>query len=161
MTARYLDGDRPAPSTGADSALAVAWSQAWPAFNENIGSYLLHDALSVLWNFVSEANRFVDREQPWLLAKQARDGDAQAADRLRLSLGDLLEACRLIGLAAAPFMPNMAREVFAQLGLEFGYGPDGNGGPSLDDQAQWGAAGGGGHVGAQKILFPRVEIDPS
>ncbi len=73
--------------------------------------FLLNDALSALWDFVGEANRFVDREQPWALAKQAKAGDTEAADRLRGVLGDLLEACRVISLAAAPFMPAAARRV--------------------------------------------------
>jgi multiple sugar transport system substrate-binding protein len=52
----------------------------------------------------------VDAEQPWTLAKAAASGDAVAAARLRGVLGDLLEACRLVGLATAPFMPGMAKD---------------------------------------------------
>ena len=84
--------------------------------------FLLHDALGALWEFVGEANRFVDREQPWTLAKQAKAGDAEAADRLRGVLGDLLEACRVISLAAAPVHPGASSRVQQQLGLEFAYG---------------------------------------
>ena len=51
------------------------------------------------------ANKTVDAEQPWTLNKAAKAGDAAAAARLRDVLGDLVEACRLVGLAVAPFMP--------------------------------------------------------
>ena len=66
---------------------------------------LLHDALAELWEFVGGANKTVDAEQPWTLNKAAKAGDEAAAARLRGVLGDLVEACRLVGLAVAPFMP--------------------------------------------------------
>ena len=78
---------------------------------------------------------------------------------MRFTLGDLLEACRVIALATGPFMPSAATRVLAQLGIDYPFGPDGGGGPRLADQATWGALGGGGRVGAQEILFPRVEIE--
>jgi len=155
MANRYLEGQRPAPGT--DDELAGAWAEAWRAYDESLEAYLLHDALAALWDFVGEANRFVDREQPWALAKQAREGDAQAAERLRGALGQLLEACRVTALAAAPFIPVAARRVHAQLGLEYPYGDAGNGGPPLAEQVAWGAVPESGPLGAQEILFPRVE----
>ena len=129
MTARYLDGRRPSVASGSD--LAAAWSAAWSAYVAAMDRYLLHDALAAVWGFVGEANRFVEREQPWTLAKQARDGDTPAADRLAAALGDLLEACRLVALATAPFMPAAAERVHAQLGLDYPYSPNGSDGPPL------------------------------
>jgi methionyl-tRNA synthetase len=141
-----------------DSELGTGWAGTWTAYVNGMESFLLHDALAALWEYVGAANRFVDREQPWSLAKAAKSGEAEAADRLRSTLGDLLEACRVVALAVAPFMPSAAARVLAQLGLEYLYGADGGGGPRLADQAAWGALGGGGRVGAQEILFPRVEV---
>jgi methionyl-tRNA synthetase len=158
MTSRFVDGERPAPRPASESQLGSAWSATWDAVAGAVERYLLHEALAGLWEFVGAANRFVDSEQPWVLAKAAREGDAAAADRLRQTLGDLLEACRVVALAAAPFMPGAAARVLGQLGLDYPYGPDGNGGPPLADLAAWGALGGGGRVGVQEILFPRVEI---
>jgi methionyl-tRNA synthetase len=159
MTSRFLGGERPAPRPVGDSELGSAWSASWSLARESMERYLLHDALAALWGFVGEANRFVDREQPWALAKAAKAGDKAAADRLQGTLGDLLEACRVISLAAAPFMPTAAERVMRQLGLDYGYGPDGSGGPNLEEQAAWGGSGQSGSVGAQEILFPRVEIE--
>ncbi len=158
MTARFLDGERPGAADGG-SALAVAWAAAWQKYGEQLDGLLLHEGLAALWEFVGEANRFVDRAQPWALAKRAREGDAAAAERLRATLGDLIEACRVVALAAAPFLPATAPRVLAQLGLEYPYGPDGNGGPALDALVAWGAQPGGGRLGSQEILFPRVELD--
>ena len=159
MTSRFVEGERPAPADSTRSSLGAAWANVWRSYGEKLERYLLHEALEALWEFVGDANRFVDREQPWLLSKQARAGDAAAAGRLRDTLGDLLEACRLIALAGAPFMPRVAERVHAQLGLEFKYGADGNGGPPIADQAAWGGGWESGKIGTTEILFPRVEID--
>jgi methionyl-tRNA synthetase len=161
MTARYLAGDRPSPAALGDSSLAAAWQSTWPQYGDRIERYLLHEALAVLWEFVGEANRFVDREQPWVLARDAGAGNEEAASRLQATLGDLLEACRVLALAAAPFMPAVAARVLAQLGLQYAYAADGNGGPVLSEQVVWGESPVGGRVGDQEILFPRVEIGES
>jgi methionyl-tRNA synthetase len=161
MAGRYLEGERPAPSAEAGSSvLAAAWATALGRFTEKIESCELHDALAALWDFVGAANRFVDAEQPWTLAKAAKAGDEEAGARLRATLGDLVEACRLLGLAAAPFLPATAPRVLAQLGHEYAYEDDGNGGPALADELRWGArAGTPGAIGAAEPLFPRLEVE--
>ena len=63
----------------------------------------------------------------------------------------------MISLAAAPFMPDAARRVQDQLGLDYPYQPNGSGGPPLADLAAWGGGQAGGKIGTPEILFPRVE----
>jgi len=158
MTNRYLEGERPAP--GREAGLAGVATEALGTFRDRLDACLLHDALAALWNLVEAANRLVDAEKPWELAKAAKAGDAMATQRLRDVLGDLLEACRLIGLAVAPFMPGAAPRVLAQLGYAYDYGPDGNGGPSILAELTWAAhAGEPGRVTAPTPLFPRLETD--
>jgi methionyl-tRNA synthetase len=157
MANRYLGGARPAPGGG---SLADAWPGRLEAYRSAVEACLLHDGVAVLWEFVGAANRLVDAEKPWELAKASKAGDEVAGERLRAVLGDLVEACRLIGLAAAPFMPNTAPRVLAQLGYEYPYGPDGNGGPPILDELRWGAhAGEPGTLGAAEPLFPRLDVD--
>jgi methionyl-tRNA synthetase len=125
-----------------------------------IDGCLLHEALAAIWSFVSDANRFVDAEKPWELNKALKAGDAEAGERLRAVLGDLVEACRVIALAAAPFLPNTAPRVLEQLGFRAVYGSDGNGGPPLLDELQWGAhAAEAGRLGTAEPLFPRLETE--
>jgi methionyl-tRNA synthetase len=160
MTNRYLDGERPAPRAVGESPLAEGWADTLRAYGERLEGYLLHEALAGLWEFVGGANKVVDAEKPWELAKAAKEGDEAAAARLRGVLGDLLEACRLVGLAVAPYMPGMAPRVLGQLGYAYEYGVDGNGGPPILDQLVWGArAGESGRVTAPEPLFPRLDVD--
>jgi methionyl-tRNA synthetase len=160
MANRYLDGNRPDPRSEQDSPLGDAWTALLSDYRERLEGCLLHDALATLWDFVGGANKTVDAEQPWVLARAAKDGDADAAARLGQVLGDLIEACRLIALAAAPFMPRTAPRVLAQLGHAYPYGDDGNGGPALLDELRWGAhAGEPGKLTVAEPLFPRLEAE--
>jgi len=160
MTNRYLDGERPAPRPAGTSALAEGWGDTLRAFGERLDACLLHEALAELWEYVGGANKVVDAEQPWALAKAVKAGDEAAATRLRDVLGDLVEACRVVGLAAAPFLPATAPRLLAQLGHAYPYGPDGNGGPPVLDELAWGAhAGDTGRVTAPEPLFPRLDVE--
>jgi methionyl-tRNA synthetase len=160
MTNRYLAGERPAPRPADQAPLAEGWADTRRRYAERLDGVLLHDALAELWEFVGGANKTVDAEQPWALAKAWKAGDEAAGQRLRGVLGDLLEACRLIGLAVAPFMPGMAPRILAQLGHAYDYGADGNGGPPILDELSWGArAGESGQVAEPVPLFPRLETD--
>jgi methionyl-tRNA synthetase len=159
MANRYLDGERPAP---ASRLLEPTWLRAFGAYREKLDAYLLHDALAALWEFVGAANQLVDAEKPWDLNKALKAGDEVAGERLRDVLGDLVEACRLVGLAVAPFMPATAPRVMAQLGYGYGYAPDGNGGPPLLDELAWGArADEPGRLAAAEPLFPRLDVEPA
>lgn len=160
MANRYLGGERPAPRERIDSPLGDAWEELVGEYRDRLEGCLFHEALAMLWDFVGGANKTVDAEQPWVLAKAAKAGDAEAAERLRGVLGDLVEACRLVGLAAAPFIPGAAPRILAQLGHAYPYGADGNGGPTLLDELRWGAhAGEPGTLTAPEPLFPRLEIE--
>jgi methionyl-tRNA synthetase len=165
MAGRYLGGERPAPRSGTETPLATAWSEAVRTYAAKLDSLLLHDALTALWQFVGEANRFVEAEQPWAIAKAARSGDAaspEAEAHLAGVLGDLVEAVRLVALAVAPFMPSVAPRALGQLGYQYAYAADGNGGPALLEQLRWGAAAeASGRLGAPEPLFPRLEVEPT
>ena len=158
MANRYFDGERPA--VGPAAGLAAAWTETLARYIERLEGCLFHDALATLWEFVGAANRLVDAEQPWALAKASKAGDQDATRRLKAVLGDLVEACRLVSLAAAPFIPGAAPRALAQLGYEYGYAADGNGGPALLDDLRWGArAEQAGRLATAEPLFPRIETE--
>ena len=160
MVNRYLGGERPAPRPAGDSPLAEGWTDTLRLYAERLEACRLNDALAELWEFVGGANKTVDAEQPWTLNKAAQAGDAEAAARLRNVLGDLVEACRLVGLAVAPFMPSIAPRILEQLGHVYDYEADGNGGPPILERLAWGAGDETGRVtDAPAPLFPRVEVE--
>jgi methionyl-tRNA synthetase len=160
MARRYLEGERPTPRPADAAPLAEGWSDTLRRYRAALEGCRLHEALAEFAELVGGANRTVDAEQPWVLAKAAAAGDEGAADRLRGVLGDLLETCRLLALVVAPFMPNTAPRVLEQLGYIYPYGADGNGGPPLIEELAWGAhADEAGALGEPTPLFPRLDLD--
>jgi methionyl-tRNA synthetase len=160
MAARYLGGERPAPRPADTSPLAETWSETLRLVEKRLEGCLIHEALAALWDFVGGANKTVDAEAPWALAKAAKTGDEAAAARLRDVLGDLLEACRLVALAVAPVMPGAAPRILAQLGHAYPWDARGDGGPPLLAELAWGVhAGEPGTLAAPTPLFPRLEIE--
>ena len=159
MTNRYLAGERPAPTDGMPES-RTAVDTVIRRYGDLLEGCQLHAALETLWLLVGMANQRVDADKPWELAKAAKQGDDAAAAELRATLGDLIEICRIVGLAVAPFMPTIAGRVMGQLGFAYDYGADGNGGLPILDELRWGShAGEAGRVAAPEPLFPRLEVE--
>jgi hypothetical protein len=65
-----------------------------------------------------------------------------------------------MGVLEAPAPAPTAPRVFAQLGHAYPYGDDGNGGPPLLDELEWGVhATVPGRLAAPEPLFPRLEAE--
>jgi methionyl-tRNA synthetase len=173
MAGRYLGGRRPEPRHAAESPLAAVWAGTLATYAAKLDALLLHDALAALWEFVGEANRFVETAQPWALAKAANMAQlyedrlkgvvgtpTEAQAKLDGVLGDLVEAVRLVSLAVAPFMPSIAPRALEQLGHAYPYTADGNGGPPVLEALAWGAESTApATLGAATPLFPRLETE--
>ena len=64
------------------------------------------------------------------------------------------------GWPGAPFLPATAPRLLAQLGHDYPYAADGNGGPPIRDLLAWDSGSGtAGRVGAPEPLFPRLETE--
>ena len=79
MANRYLGGERPAPRAETESPLGnglVRRARALSATRSRAACSTTRSARS--WEFVGDANKVVDAEQPWALAKAAKAGDEAA-----------------------------------------------------------------------------------
>ena len=117
MVEKYCDGVAPAGAVGAvgalDAADAVDLAEYHAAIEGGRG-YLLQDALAAVMRCVSRGNEFVQSSQPWALAKDpSRRGELEAV------LAAIVRQLARHALHLAPFMPQKAQELWAQLG-----GPD-------------------------------------
>jgi methionyl-tRNA synthetase len=68
-------------------------------------------ALEEIFKTISLANKYIDKTAPWVLAK-----DEAKKPRLATVLYHLIETIRIVTILLAPFMPNSAQKVFAQIG---------------------------------------------
>lgn len=106
------EGVQPTAERLAEAApLQALCSELPSAIDEALAAFNLRAATASLWEVVAEANRFVSATQPWELAKAARSGDHQAAERLDRVLAALLDACRLITGELLPFLPLAAERI--------------------------------------------------
>ncbi|MBR0093043.1 MAG: methionine--tRNA ligase, partial [Lachnospiraceae bacterium] len=68
------------------------------------------DALTEIFNLFKRCNKYIDETEPWVLAK-----DAAQQDRLATVLYNLAEGITSGASLLAPFMPETAEKIFAQL----------------------------------------------
>jgi methionyl-tRNA synthetase len=73
----------------------------------------LATAVSEVWELVRAANRYVDRTEPWRLAKS---GVAADRERLATVLTTAFAALRLLANALAPFVPALAARLAIHVG---------------------------------------------
>jgi methionyl-tRNA synthetase len=96
-------------------SLQALYSELPSAIDEALAAFDLRAATAALWEVVAEANRFVSATQPWELAKAARAGEPDAAERLEALLALLLDACRVITAELQPFLPLAAERINSAL----------------------------------------------
>ncbi|NIQ01985.1 MAG: methionine--tRNA ligase [Nitrospinaceae bacterium] len=103
--------------------------------------------LTKLWEFLDAANVYINDTAPWNLAK-TDDGKK----RLATVLYNAAEACRVIAVLIAPFMPETADKMMKQLGIDTPVEKQG-----LDSLKEWGwiQPGTRTHQGPQ--IFPRID----
>ncbi|UCC68252.1 MAG: methionine--tRNA ligase [Armatimonadota bacterium] len=143
MIARYREGRVPS-SCPPDPDLHPAAQSAAAAWETAVETLDFRSGLAAIWSFLRAANRFIDQQAPWALAKS---GDQQALDRVLYSAA---EAIRIAAVLVAPVMPNTADEIEAQLGLR-GWRR------SWDQAHEWGLVPAGQQIGRPTPLFPRQD----
>jgi methionyl-tRNA synthetase len=143
MLNKYRGGIVPTPSRelAEDAASAVSATAAHLQANE------LQEALVTIWGLVNRANLYVEQTAPFRLVK-----DPTQAARLDEVLYNLVEVCRILAVLLAPFMPQAAEKIWAQLNL-----PPGELRWPL---TAWGGLPAGHQVGAPQPLFPRKDLVP-
>ena len=143
MIGRYRQGKLPAPCPP-EAMLAEAAQAAAEGWDEALKTLQFSAGLQAIWSFLAVANRYVDQQAPWSLAKS---GDEAALDRVLYASA---EALRIAAVLIAPVMPSTADEIERQLGLVDW--------PRTWEQAtQWGLLPGGGQIGEAEPIFPKLE----
>ncbi len=145
LVASYCDGKIPTPGqTGSEeAALQEAALGAVKTMQESIERMRLDLGLASVIAAVREANRYLEKRQPWTLAKQA---DKQP---LYTVLYHAAECLRIISGLLYPVMPNKMIILRQTLGLAAET-------PKLDQLSVWGKLIPNTALGNPVILFPRI-----
>ena len=111
-------------------------------------AFQFQNALSEVFKVIQRANKYIDENAPWVLAK---DMEANGS-RLACVLYNLLEATRICGILLTPFMPESMEKLFAQIGA-------GQTVQSWDSAATWAALPKTTAVTKGENLFPRIDME--
>ena len=96
--------------TDADTALLGRAGKLLEVVRAELAEQAFHRALSSIWEVSADANRYVDAQAPWALAKT----DPVRRDTV---LWVLAETIRRVTLLVQPFMPDAAGRILDQLGV--------------------------------------------
>ena len=112
MVASYFGGIVPEPGalSTEDLQLLDPCRVILPAVRADMAVQALQSAMSRIWEIVAAANRYVNSQKPWHLAKLDRQ-------RLATVLYNLLESLRVIGLLLQPVVPVAAARLLDQLSV--------------------------------------------
>src|SRR5512143_3374795 len=148
MVHKYFGGKVPAAGAERPSDRELReTAEAVPArIEEDLAALAFTRYIHDVWTLVTRANRYVEENAPWTLAK---NGDME---RLGTVLYNLSESLRLIGLYLHPVMPSTSQRIWDTLGLERQVASC-----RLRDEQVWGKTGAGTAVKAGAQLFPRIE----
>ena len=105
----------------------------------------LSGALEEIWTLVRSANRFVEEQQPWVLARSDEPEQVRALDDALYTLADTV---RSLGVMLYPYIPASAEKILAAVG---------DPGSITWERAALGTLAAGSEVHQPEPLFPRVE----
>ena len=131
-----------------DAQLVAQAAGLKKAYAHEMDTFAPHNALSETFKLIQRANKYIDENAPWALAK---DMEANGA-RLAHVLYNLLEATRICGILLTPFMPESMEKLFAQIGV----GAEARTWESAD---LWGELPETAAVVKGETLFPRLDLD--
>jgi methionyl-tRNA synthetase len=112
IVAKSCDGKIPAkgPLQAPDNALIGRARGLLPIVRSELDEQAFHRALAAIWEVVADANRYVDAQAPWALAKT----DPARRDTV---LWVLAETIRRVTLLVQPFMPDSTAKILDQLAV--------------------------------------------
>ena len=128
-----------------DAELIAMVSGLRGKYEEQMEKYAFQNALAEVFKAISRANKYIDENAPWVLAKSE-----ESKPRLARVLYNLLETVRICGGLLSPFMPDTAGEIGKRLG----------GAPmDWDSLAQWGLLNPEAATVTGAPLFPRIDME--
>ena len=128
-----------------DAELIAMVSGLRDAYEAQMEKYAFQNALAEVFKVISRANKYIDENAPWVLAKSEEN-----KPRLARVLYNLLETVRICGGLLSPFMPDTAAEIGKRLG---GAAMD------WDSLKAFGTLAGDVATVAGNPLFPRIDLE--
>ena len=113
MVEKYFGGTLPAEreSSDADDDLKQMASTLRDRYEAEMERFQFQNALEQIFKTIQRANKYIDENAPWTLAK-----DPTNRGRLAAVMYNLLETVRICAVLLTPFIPDSAEKIFDQIG---------------------------------------------
>ena len=148
MAQKYFGEKLPAEQTAdeeKDAELIAMVSGLRTKYEEQMEKYAFQNALADIFKVISRANKYIDENAPWVLAKSEEN-----KPRLARVLYNLLETVRVCAGLLTPFIPATSEEIARRLG---GAAMD------WDSLNVWGKLPADVATIAGPALFPRIDME--
>ena len=113
MVEKYFGGTLPAEreNSDADCDLKTMASTLRDRYQAEMERFQFQNALEQVFRTIQRANKYIDENAPWTLAK-----DPANRARLATVMYNLLETIRICAVLLTPFIPDSAEKIFDQIG---------------------------------------------
>ena len=146
MVGKYFAGKLPAEQAAdeeKDAELISMASALKGTYEGLMERYTFQTAVVEIFKVIDRANKYIDENAPWVLARSE-----ETKPRLARVMYNLLETIRICNILLTPFMPDTVAEIAKQIGS------DRNGW----EDAQWGLLSADAQVTKGQNLFPRIDL---
>ncbi|MGN8896815.1 methionine--tRNA ligase [Flavonifractor sp. HCP28S3_F3] len=117
------------------------------AYEDAMEQYAFQNALMEVFKVIGRANKYIDENKPWVLAK-----DEAQKGRLAHVLYNLLECVRISAVLLTPFMSDTCAKIFDQIGADADL-------RTWDSARVWGLLPTDAAVNKGENLFPRIDLE--
>ena len=149
MVEKYFGGTLPTERQEGepDTELRTMASTLRDRYEAEMERYQFQNALEQVFKTIQRANKYIDENAPWALAKDP-------ANRVRLAtvMYHLLETIRICATLLMPFMPESAGKIFDQIGACEGC-------RTWEKANVWGSLRPDATVHKGEALFPRIDAE--
>jgi len=149
MVQKYFGGTLPEvqqENAQLDAPLTQMASALRDIYEGQMEKYAFQNALSEVFKVISRANKYIDENAPWVLAKDMENNGA----RLARVMYNLLETVRICAALLTPFMPETVEKIMSRIGAsEYGW----------DSLKTFGVLPATTAVTSGDALFPRIDAE--
>ena len=134
--------------TACDLELIALAASLRNRYEDAMEHFAFQNGLAEIFKVIDRANKYIDENAPWVLAKDITAN----GPRLAHVMYNLLETLRVSAILLTPFIPTSAAEVLRQIGADAACS-------TWDSAAQWGALSETVTVQRGENLFPRIDAE--
>ncbi len=149
MVDKYFGGTLPSDrlNTEADDNLIEVATSLKAKYEDDMENYRFQKALEDILAVIDRANKYIDENTPWTLAK-----DEANKPRLATVMYNLLETIRICAVTLSPFMPDTAEKMLERIGADADSG-------TWDSIGTFGKLSENATVVKGDALFPRIDTE--